>query len=196
MSKPTKRKASRKVRERKVSADQSGAPYLVAVSAIQPKLQKADVRRIKKRIVAGESLNDIAEDFGVAYMVIYKIATGVTWKSVKPRGRLIGERDYTSKRVFPLAKCQAIALLKIQKRLSNARIAKRLGKAESTVRRAVDDGRAALGLRLHRLTIQGNVKRAQRKFGLTEDEVDELVAISMKGRVPAWIRKEIEGDDE
>lgn len=165
------------------------------MSVIQPRLTKAQVRRIKKRIVAGESLTDIADDHGVAYMVIYKIATGVTWKAVKPRGRLIGERDYASKRVFPLAKCQAIALLKIRKRLSNARMATKLGAAESTVRRAVDDGRAALGLRLHRLTIQGNVKRAQRKFGLTEDEVDELVSISMKGRVPQWIQKEIEGDD-
>lgn len=169
--------------------------YLVAVSAIQPRLQKADVRRIKKRIVAGESLSEIAEDHAVDYMVIYKIATGVTWKSVKPRGRLIGSRDYSAKRVFDLSKCQAIALLKIRKRLSNARIAKKLGAAESTVRRAVDDGRAALGLRLHRLTIQGNVKRAQRKFGLTDDEVDDLITISTKGKVPAWIRREIEGDD-
>jgi len=165
------------------------------VSAIQPRLQKAGVRRIKKRIVAGESLTGIAEDYGVDYMVIYKIATGVTWKKVKPRGRLIGTRDYTAKRVFALPKCQAMALLKMQKRLSNARIAAKVGKPESTVRRAIDDGRAALGLRLHRLTIQGNVKRAQRKFDLTEDEVDELVSIGMKGRVPEWIRKEIEGDD-
>jgi len=165
------------------------------VSVIQPRLTKSDVRRIKKRIVGGESLTAIAEYFGVAYMVIYKIATGATWKNVKPRGRLIPERDYSAKRVFSLAKCQAFALLKIRKRLSNARIAKKVGAAESTVRRAVDDGRAALGLRLHRLTIQGNLKRAQRKFGLTEDETDELIGISMKGRVPAWIRKEIEGDD-
>lgn len=165
------------------------------MSAIQPKLRKSDVRRIKKRIVAGESLRVIADDFGVAYMVIYKIAVGTTWKKVKPRGRLIGDRDYTAKRVFPLAKCQAIALLKITKRLSNANIAGKLNGSESTIRRAVDDGRAALGLRLHRFTIQGNVKRAQRKFGLTDEEVDELVSISMKGRVPAWIQKEIEGDD-
>lgn len=166
------------------------------MSVIQPKLRKADVRRIKKRIVAGDSLTDIAGHFGVAYMVIYKIAVGTTWKAVKPRGRLIGERDYTAKRVFPLAKCQAMALLKMTKRLSNARIATKIGSAESTVRRAIEDGRAALGLRLHRLTIQGNVKRAQRKFSLTDDEVDELVAISMRGRVPSWIQKEIEGDGE
>lgn len=163
------------------------------MSAIQPKLQKADVRKIKKRIVGCESLSEIATDYGVDYMVIYKIATGVTWKKVKPRGRLIGSRDYSAKRVFPLSKCQAIALLKIQKRLSNARIAKKLGASESTVRRAAEDGRAALGLRLHRLTIQGNVKRAQRKYKLTDDEVDDL--ISESNRVPAWIRKEIEGDD-
>lgn len=128
-------------------------------------------------------------------MVIYKIATGITWKSVKPRGRLIGERDYASKRVFPLSKCQAIALMKIRKRFSNARIARKLDSAESTIRRAIEDGRAALGLRLHHLTIQGGVKQAQRKFGLTDDEVDELVSISVKGRVPTWIRKEIAGDD-
>lgn len=159
-------------------------------------LTKPRVRRIKKRIVAGDDLRKVATDFDTTYMTVYKIAIGATWQKVKPRGRLIARRNYASKRVFTLAQCQALALKKIQKKLSNAAIATKLGQSESTVKRAVDVGRIALGLRLHRLTIQGNLNAAQRRFGLSDEDVEDMITMGTNGHVPEWIRREIEGDDD
>lgn len=159
----------------------------------EPKLSKDDVRSIKKRIVKKEPLKLIAKEYRVGYMTIYKIATGVTWKTVKPRGRLIGTRDYASTRALPLAKCEAIALVKIRKRLSNRRMSMKLGVSESTVKRAVDHGRAVLGLRLQQHMVRGTLKSATLRMQLTEDEVDDLIR-GAKKNVPEWIRKEVEDD--
>jgi DNA invertase Pin-like site-specific DNA recombinase len=158
-----------------------------------PKLSRKDVRSIKRRIVAGESLRKIAGEYHVGYMTIYKIATGATWKTVKPRGRLIGNRDYSSTRTLPVAKCEAIALLKIRKRLSNSKIAAKLRVSESTVRRADAFGHAALGLRLHQHMVRGTLKAAQLRMELTDDEVEDLIRLSKKN-VPDWIRKAVEDD--
>jgi DNA-binding CsgD family transcriptional regulator len=160
----------------------------------EPKLSRDDVRAIKRRIVAKEPLKAIAKEHRVGYMTIYKIATGVTWKTIKPRGRLIGTRDYSSVRSLPLAKCQAIALVKIRKRLSNRRIGLKLGVSESTVRRAIDHGRAILGIRLHQHMVRGTLKSAQHRMELTDDEVEDLIRASKKN-VPEWIRTEVEGND-
>lgn len=151
------------------------------------------MRKIKKRIIAKESLKAIAAEYRVGYMTIYKIATGATWKTVKPRGRLIGTRDYSATRALPLAKCEAIALVKIRKRLSNRKIALKLGVSESTVKRAVDHGQAVLGLRLHQHMVRGTLKAAQLRMELTDDEVEDLIRASKKN-VPEWIRKEVEDD--
>lgn len=159
----------------------------------EPKLSRDDVRRIKKRIVAKESLKAIATEHRVGYMAIYKIAIGATWKTVKPRGRLIGARDYSSVRALSLAKCEKIALVKIRKRLSNRKIALKLGVSESTIRRAIDHGQAVLGIRLHQHMVRGSLKAAQQHMELTDDEVEDLIRASKKS-VPEWIRKEIEGD--
>lgn len=159
----------------------------------EPKLSRDDVRSIKKRIVKKEPLKPIAKEYRVGYMTIYKIATGATWKTVKPRGRLIGTRDYSSTRALPLAKCQAIALVKIRKRLSNRRIALKLGVSESTVRRAIEQGQAVLGLRLHGHMVRGTLKAAQLRMELTDDEVEDLIR-GAKKNVPEWIRKEVDGD--
>ena len=158
-----------------------------------PKLSRDDVRSIKRRIVAKEPLTKIAADHGVGYMAIYKIATGATWKTVKPRGRLIGTRDYTLTRALPMAKCEAVALAKIRKRLSNAKLAAKLHVSEATVRRAAEYGNAALGLRLHQHMVRGTLKAAQMRMELTDDEVEDLIRASKKN-VPDWIRKAVEGE--
>lgn len=153
------------------------------------------MRKIKKRIVAKESLKSLADEHGVGYMTIYKIATGATWKTIKPRGRLIGERDYLATRALPPAKCEAIALVKLRKRLSNAKIGRKLRVSESTIRRAAEAGYAMLGLRLHKHMVQGTLKAAQLRMELTDDEVEDLIRASKKN-VPEWVRKEVEGDDD
>jgi DNA-binding CsgD family transcriptional regulator len=155
-------------------------------------LSRKDVRSIKRRILAKESLHAIAADHKVGYMTIYKIATGATWKTVKPRGRLIGTRDYSATRTLPLPKCEAIALIKIRKRLSNLKIAKRLNVSESTVRRAVELGQAALGIRLHQHMVRGTLKAAQVRMELTDDEVEDLIRGSKRRGVPEWLRKAVE----
>lgn len=160
----------------------------------EPKLSRDDVRSIKKRIVNKEPLKAIAHEYRLGYMAIYKIATGVTWKTVKPRGRLIGARDYSATRALPLKKCAAIALVKIRKRLSHRKISAKLGVSESTVRRADTHGRAVLGLRLHKHMVRGTVKQAQQHMQLTDDEVDDLIR-GVKKNVPEWIRREVDGDD-
>lgn len=160
-----------------------------------PKLSRKDVRSIKRRIVAKEPLRKIADDHHVGYMTIYKIAIGATWKTVKPRGRLIGNRDYSAKRTLTAAKCEAVALVKIRKRLSNAKIAAKLHVSEATARRAADNGNLALGLRLHQHLVRGTLKDAQRRMELTNDEVEDLIRLSKKN-VPDWIRKAVEGDGD
>lgn len=167
----------------------------MSVPVGDPKLSRNDVRSIKRRIVAKESLKAIADDHHVGYMTIYKIAIGATWKTVKPRGRLIGARDYSGTRTLPATKCEAVALVKIRKRLSNAKIAAKLRVSESTARRAIDHGNVALGLRLHQHLVRGTLKAAQARMELTDDEVEDLIRGSKKN-VPDWIRKAVEGDDE
>ena len=158
------------------------------MSVAQPRLDKKQVKAIKKAIVRGESLSDLAEEYGVAYMVIYKIAAGLTWKKVKPRGRLIGVRDYRDRRTMSLPKCERIALTKIRKRVSNQRIAEAIDVSESTVRRAVMNGRAALAIRLERATLNGTAKVERKRLGLTKEQASTL---SSEG-APEWIRREIE----
>lgn len=157
----------------------------------EAKLTKKKVRRIKLRIVAGESLKALAEEHGTGYMAIYKIAIGENWKRVKPRGRLIGKRDYQRARRLPLPKCEAIALVKIRRGLTNAKIAQRLGTSESTVRRAVEYGNAALGVRLQRHMERGTLKRVQRKMQILDDVVESLILASK--RAPEWVRRAAEG---
>lgn len=170
--------------------------YLAGVPVGDPKLSRSDVRAIKRRIVSKESLHALAAEYGVGYMAIYKIAIGATWKTVKPRGRLIGNRDYSASRSLPLPKCEAIALIKIRKRLANLKIAKRLGVSESTVRRAVEYGEAALGIRLHQHMVRGTLKAAQQHMQLTDDEVEDLIRRSKRRDVPGWLRKAVDGGEE
>lgn len=160
-----------------------------------PKLSREDVRAIKRRIVAKEPLPKIAADYDVGYMTIYKIATGVTWKTVKPRGRLIGTRDYSATRSLSAAKCEAIALAKIRKRLSYAKLALKLQVSEATARRAGQYGDVALGLRLHQHMVRGTLKAAQKRMELTDDEVEDLIR-GAKRNVPDWIRKAVEGEED
>lgn len=153
------------------------------------------MRAIKRRIVAKESLKQIAADHDVGYMTIYKIAIGATWKTVKPRGRLIGKRDYAALRTLSATQCEAVALAKIRKRLSNAKIGAKLRVSESTIRRAAEYGNAVLGLRLHAHMVRGTLKEAQTRLELTDDEVEDLIRASKKN-VPDWIRKAVENEDD
>lgn len=159
----------------------------------EAKLTKKLVRRIKLRIVAGESLSALAAEHGVGYMAMYKIAIGENWKQVKPRGRLIGKRDYQRTRRLPLAKCEAIALVKIRRKLSNAKIASHLKMSESTVRRAIEYGNAALGLRLHQYKVRGTLKRELRKMRILDKDVEDLILASKSA--PEWVRRAVEGSD-
>lgn len=165
-----------------------------------PTLKKKQVKKIKKAIVAGESLTDLAEKYGIGYMAIYKIAIGKTWRSVEPRGRLIGKRDYSARRVMTLNLCQLIALLKIKKGASNKKLTrwlkvkKDVEASESTITRAIRDGKAVLAVRVHRMTLtSGSTRSAKKKFGITEEDVEALVALATSDRIPDQVRKEIEG---
>lgn len=160
------------------------------MASVTKKLRKKQVKEIKKLILVGKSLNEVADLYEVSYMTIYKIAAGITWKQVKPRGKLIGKRDYVSKRIFSLKNCQLIALKKMRKRLSNDALSKEYDTSESTIQRAVDDGKAALGLRFHKMTLNGGVSKAQSKLNLSDEEIQSLVSISVSGDVPDWIRRE------
>lgn len=165
-----------------------------------PTLKKKRVKKIKLAIIAGESLTDLADKHGVGYMAIYKIATGKSWDKVEPRGRLIGKRDYSARRVMTLKLCQLIALLKIKKGASNKKLTKWLKvkkgveASESTITRAIRDGRASLAVRVHKMTLtSGGTRSAKKKFGITEEDVEALVALAVSDRIPGHVRKEIEG---
>lgn len=158
----------------------------VAVS----RLDKRRVKSIKKAIVRGEALVDLAEEHDVGYMTIYKIATGVTWKKVKPRGRLIGNRDYSDRREVPLKRCEKIATIKIRKKVPNTKIAEKIGVSESTVQRAVAIGRAALAVRLEAAILDGTIRKFKKRTGISDDEAKRLGKVS----IPEWVRREIEDD--
>lgn len=160
------------------------------MASVTKKLRKKQVKKIKKLILVGKNLTELAGLYDVSYITIYKIAAGITWKNVKPRGKLIGKRDYISKRVFSLESCQIIALKKMRKRLSNSVLSKEYETSESTIQRAVENGRAALGLRFHKMTLNGGVSKAQKKLNLNDEEIQSLVNISVSGDVPEWIRME------
>lgn len=160
------------------------------MSVAIPRLAKKQVRAIKKAIVRGAPITELAEEHDVVYMTIYKIAAGLTWKKVKPRGRLIGNRDYSDRRAMSLAKSEVIALKKIQKKLSNLRIAKKLGVSESTVRRADINGRAAIAVRLDKASMNGSFRKLKKRLGLTDEQAERV----SKATIPDWVRKEIEGD--
>jgi len=160
------------------------------VASVIKKLRKKQVKEIKLLIVSGKGLNEVAELYGVSYITIYKIAAGITWKKVKPTGKLIGKRDYVSKRVFSLKDCQVIALKKMKKRFSNDILSRQYDTSESTIQRAIENGKAALGFRFHKMTLNGGVSKAQQKCNLTDEEVQSLVNISVSGEVPEWIRRE------
>lgn len=170
--------------------------YLACVPFAESKLTSSRVKVIKKRIIAKESLRKLAEEYGVGYMTIYKIAIGQIWKTVEPRGRLIGTRDYTSTRTIDPIRCQKIALVKIRKRISFAKIGRRIGVSEATARRAADYGYAILGKRLQQHTVRGTLKQAQAKLQLTDEEVEDLIRAGAKKGLPDWIRKAVEGDDD
>lgn len=165
--------------------------YLSFVSA-KKILKKKQVKKIKRSIREGVALIDLANEYEVTYITIYKIAAGITWKKVKPRGRLIGFRDYDSRRVFTLARCEALALIKIRKKLSNATMAKKIHSSESTVRRAIDDGKLSLGLKFNKLLMNGNAKAVMKRLELSKGDVENLIALSSKKDIPEWIRREVE----
>lgn len=164
------------------------------MSIISKNLRKKQVKEIKRLIVSGKSLNEVADLFNVSYMTIYKIAAGLTWNNVKPTGKLIGDRDYKSKRVFSLAQCERIALKKIKKRFSNNRIAIRLETSESTVQRAVENGMASLGMKLHKASLNGGFSKEQKRYDISDEVIQSLIEISVSGKVPKWIRRENESE--
>lgn len=151
------------------------------------RLKKKQVRAIKKAIVAGEAVASVAEQYGVPYMTIYKIAAGSTWVGVKPRGRLIGTRVYAVRRSMSLDKCELIALKKMQKKLSNIRIAKKLRVSESTVQRANALGRGVVLTKINQATLAGERRKTLREMGLTEADAEELEEVE----TPDWVRREV-----
>ncbi len=161
------------------------------MSGDNARLDKGQVKAIKKAIVRAVALTELAEEYGVGYMTIYKIAVGTTWRKIKPHGRLIGTRDYRDRRAMSLAKCELIALTKIRKRVSNAAIAEKIGVSESTVRRADINGRAALAVRLDRAMMNGNVDATRREMRIRKTDARRLKT----KKVPEWIRREIERND-
>lgn len=164
------------------------------MSIISKNLRKKQVKKIKRLIVSGKGLSEVAGLYNVSYMTIYKIAAGLTWNNVKPTGKLIGDRDYKSKRVFSLAQCERIALKKMKKRFSNNRIATKLETSESTIQRAVENGMASLGMKLHKSSLNGGFTKEQKGYQLTDEEIQYLIDISVSGDVPKWIRKENESE--
>ena len=44
---------------------------------------------IKERVFAGETIDEVCDSMGVKYQTAYKIATGATWKDVKPSGSVL-----------------------------------------------------------------------------------------------------------
>ena len=153
------------------------------------RLTESQVKAIKAQLSDGRSVKELAEEAGVGYMVIYKIATGDTWANGD--GRIIARR---SKGLTP-KKRDKLYEIKLRKGASNAKLAKIARVSESVVARAMRDAHAIMAARAHRMLLtSGKHEAARERFGLTQEEVEELVTYSATHPLPKHLQRELDGE--
>lgn len=162
----------------------------------QGAIDVARVKRIKDALTAGMNPSVVATAEGLPYMVVYRIATGQTWKSVRTTaakpGRLIPERQT---KLTKEIRDKVYASKRATGR-TNIRIAKAMGLSETMVARAVADGRALLAARVQRLLLtSGEHEVAMTRYGLTLDEVESLVAWAHEHDLPDHLQAEFAAEE-
>lgn len=160
-----------------------------------------DAERAKAIKVAltqpGATAASVARAEGLPYMLVYKIAAGITWKDVKVRGtpppveggRWIQKRTPT----YSTALRDRVYALKRKAKVSNARLARKLELSETMVARAVREGEALLAARVQRLLLtSGRHDVAMEQYDLSLEEAERLVAVASKAPLPEHLAKELD----
>lgn len=164
------------------------APIIDAERAKAIKLALAQPEATPATVAAAESL---------PYMVVYKIAAGITWKGVTVRGTpppVEGGR-WTKKRVptYNAALRDRVYALKRKVKVSNARLAAKLNLSETMVARCVRDGELLLAARVQRLLLtSGAHDVAMGQYALDQEEVERLAALAQCTPLPGHLAKELE----
>lgn len=153
-------------------------------------LRAEEVSAIKRRIVDGDSLSTIADRYRIGYMAIYKIAIGETWQGVEPKGRLIVKTDRTR---ITRKQRDKLYEVKLKTGLSNAALARKAKRPESSVSKAIREAHMLRAAIVHRLLLtSGSHDVAMERYDLTESEANDLVTFSASHRIPDSIRQEAE----
>lgn len=154
-----------------------------------------NVKAIKARLVAGERPYAVAADLGLDYMVVYKIATGKTWKEVQVQG---ADGRITPPRSMALSTEQRDLIWAEKRRTAatNADLAKQFGVSESSIARGMRDARALLAARVQRLNItSGNNDMAMEMYGLGAEEADMLLEIAATQQLSERLARELSEED-
>lgn len=163
---------------------------------MKPKVDEERVRAIKLALAGGAKPSEVADTEQLPYMVVYKIATGVTWKHVVVEGieavdgnRLVAKREV----VLSSAARDKLYTAKRQSGASNATLARASGLSESMVARAVREAHALLAAKVQRyLLTSGSHNAACEQFGLTPDEAECMVAYASSYSLSERLSKELE----
>lgn len=151
--------------------------------------------KIKRRLMDGERPYVVASDMGLPYMVVYKISTGQTWKSVRPTGGKVAPPGrITPGREMALSpeKRDMVYAEKRRTNATNGALAAHFGVSESSIARAVRDARALLAARVQRLNItSGNNDVAMEMYGLTSQEADQLLELASGQQLSPRLAREL-----
>ncbi len=152
---------------------------------------------LKQKLIDGVSVPQIVVDMDLSYMVVYRVATGATWKALEPL--LDPAKHYVSserkRRIKPAAR-ERLFKIKVSTNASNRTLAKKLGVSEMTVSRTLQDARSLLAARcLRMLMTSGSNEYAAKEFKLDVEEVSKLVVLaSDQGPLPLRLQAELDKD--
>lgn len=152
------------------------------------KLDAMKVRRIHTALARGKRIAQVAEEFGVTYMCVYKIATGATWSGLAPDKRSVSER----RRPISPALRERLFLLKRKKNVSNAQLAKAAKLSESSIARAMRDAQLLFAARVQKLFLtSGSHELAMEQYGIDAADAEELIALASRS-LPERLKAELE----
>lgn len=149
-------------------------------------LTKEIVQEAKSRIASGDTVQCLADEVGIGYHAMYKIATGETWADVAPLGSVMnGGAVRGPKRRTKLRTQKLIWQLKMGGK-TFAAIAVEHGISESTCQRLHAEFRLILAHRISQLQLsEGSYNQARRKYGLRTSEAMALDALAQTKPLPA-----------
>lgn len=137
-------------------------------------ITEATATRIKK-LLTTRTVAKVSEKTGVKYQIVYRIAMGITWAdvppkgAVKPKGATRGPRRRLTLKTWYL-------LWKLRRAgAPYSKLSAKLGLSTGSLHRLVREFEAMLGARVSQLHLtSGTYEPAVRKYGLKRSEAERL----------------------